>query len=150
MKFRIVSQHSLSMINRTVGMKVIGEYLSNPANIRLLETRIFEASRSNESYVRNLYSCVGYLTQGWVREYNEDIRTKLCGFSLTAYHDYAENERETDKYLTEDIAVEEGALVCPRCKSAKTFSYTKQVRSSDEGTSVFARCYQCAHKWRES
>jgi DNA-directed RNA polymerase subunit M/transcription elongation factor TFIIS len=135
---------------RELGAKVIGEYLSNRNNITILESRIFEASRTSDVYTKNLYSCVGYLTQGWVKEYNEDIKAKLCGFALNAYHNYAEEERETDKYLTEEVSVEEGALVCPKCHSLKTFSYTKQVRSSDEGTSVFARCYNCAHKWRES
>lgn len=135
---------------RDLGLKVIGEYLSNARNISLLESRIFDASSAPETYTRNLYSCVGYLTQGWVKEYNEDIKAKLCGFALNAYHTHAEDERETDRYLTEDVSVAEGALICPKCRSLKTFSYTKQVRSADEGTSVFARCYNCAHKWRES
>jgi DNA-directed RNA polymerase subunit M/transcription elongation factor TFIIS len=144
---------------RELGTKVIGEYLSNKNNITLLESRIFEASCTsntnsttnyNHLYRHNLYSCVGYLTQGWVREYNEDIKAKLCGFALNAYHNYVNEEEETDRYLTEEVGVDEGVLVCPKCHSVKTFSYTKQVRSADEGTSVFARCYHCAHKWRES
>lgn len=137
-------------IDRARGTAVLSAYLSLPANIALLEQRIFVASATPDEYMARVYECAGYLTNDWVREYNEDIRTRLSGFALSVYADHADAERETDKYLVEDVEVDEGVLTCPRCKSAKTFSHTKQVRSCDEGTSVFARCYNCAHRWRES
>lgn len=137
-------------IDRTIGIAVLSQYLSIRSNIELLEQRIFAASATPAQYAANVYACAGYLTNGWVSEYNADIKQALTGFRLNAYFEHASAESETDQYLVEDICVDEGVLSCPRCKSAKTFSYTKQVRSCDEGTSVFARCYNCAHKWRES
>lgn len=138
------------MSYREVGKRVLGMYLSIPRNIDILEARINLNSPSQTVYMKNLYDCVGYLNRGLVSEYHEDIKLALVGFNLRIYSDFANVEQETDTFLEEDIDVTEGALSCPKCNLNKTFSYTKQVRSADEGTSVFARCYNCSHKWRES
>ncbi len=137
-------------MNRELGKKVLEIHLSIERNITILESKIFDTSTTTEEYIKKIYECAGYLSQGWVKEYHEDIKASLTGFELGVFQDYIDFEKETDLFLSADIEVEEGALVCPRCKSAKTFSYTKQVRSADEGTSVFARCYNCENKWRES
>lgn len=137
-------------MNRELGTQVISAYLSIPKNIEILEKRIALCATSPEDYLKRVYECVGYMTHGWVKEYHADIKEKRSGFSLNAFYDFIELETETDNFLAEEIDVEEGALTCPRCSSCKTFSYTKQVRSADEGTSVFARCYNCGNKWRES
>ena len=129
---------------------MLGMYLSIQRNIDILEARINLNSASQSVYMKNLYDCVGYLSRGLVSEYHEDIKLALAGFNLRIYGEYTAAEHETDTFLEEDIDVAEGALSCPKCKMNKTFSYTKQVRSADEGTSVFARCYNCSHKWRES
>lgn len=134
---------------RDLGKKILGAYLTIPRNVEILEARVAMNSAA-ETYLRTIYECVGYLTQGWVQEYHDDIKEGLTGFQLGAYQDHIDMEAETDAFLVTNIEVEEGALTCPRCKSQKTFSYTKQVRAADEGTSVFARCYNCQNKWRES
>lgn len=138
------------MAYREIGKRVLGMYLSIPRNIDILEARINLNSPSQSVYMKNLYDCVGYLSRGLVTEYHEDIKLALAGFNLRVYSDFVAAEHETDTFLEEDVDVTEGALSCPKCKLNKTFSYTKQVRSADEGTSVFARCYNCSHKWRES
>ena len=44
----------------------------------------------------------------------------------------------------------EGSLhTCFKCGSNKIFSIAKQVRSADEGTTVFNKCRDCHNKWRE-
>ena len=137
-------------IDRSLGTKIISQYLTIPDNIVILEKRIFMTSKNKEEYFKRVYECVGYLTHNWVSEYHEDIKNNHSGFSLNVYCVEAARDRETDQFLSEETDVEEGALTCPKCKTNKTFSYTKQVRSADEGTSVFARCYNCSNRWRES
>ena len=38
---------------------------------------------------------------------------------------------------------------CFKCGSNKIFSIAKQVRSADEGTSLFNKCQDCHNKWRD-
>lgn len=137
-------------MNRELARNILSQYLSIEKNIIIIEGRIFLNSKTEKEYMKNLYDCIGYLSCGWVSEYHNDIKESKVGFDLSVYSEYISLEEETDIFLSEDIEVEEGALTCNKCKSNKTFSYTKQVRSSDEGTSVFATCYNCQNKWRES
>ena len=37
---------------------------------------------------------------------------------------------------------------CFKCGSNNVFSAAKQVRSADEGTTVFNKCRDCHNKWR--
>ena len=39
--------------------------------------------------------------------------------------------------------------VCFKCGSKKIFSIAKQVRSADEGTTVFNKGRDCCNKWRD-
>ena len=39
--------------------------------------------------------------------------------------------------------------ICFKCESNNIFSVAKQVRSADEGTSVFHECRDCHNKWRD-
>ena len=38
---------------------------------------------------------------------------------------------------------------CFKCGSNNVFSVAKQVRSANEGTSVFNECHNCRNKWRD-
>ena len=38
---------------------------------------------------------------------------------------------------------------CFKCGSSNVLSILKQVRSADEGTSVFNQCLICHNKWRD-
>ena len=39
--------------------------------------------------------------------------------------------------------------ICFKCGSNNIFSVAKQVRSADEGTSVFHECRDCHNNWRD-
>lgn len=38
-------------------------------------------------------------------------------------------------------------MTCDNCGSAKVRYYTQQLRSADEGTTVFYTCPECGNKW---
>ena len=44
---------------------------------------------------------------------------------------------------------EASLYTCFNCRSSNIFSVAKQVRSADEGTSVFSECCDCHNKWRD-
>jgi DNA-directed RNA polymerase subunit M/transcription elongation factor TFIIS len=57
---------------------------------------------------------------------------------------------ESQFYLENPLECEKGVLKCGKCGSDRTWTATKQVRSADEGTSVFAKCSVCKHTWTHS
>lgn len=41
-------------------------------------------------------------------------------------------------------------FTCAKCKKNKCSFYEKQIRSGDEGMTLFIRCVNCGHKWRQN
>ena len=69
-------------------------------------------------------------------------------------HPVFDSAREKVKYVIKQLEKPqetfEGSLyTCFKCGSNKIFSITKQIRSADQGTSVFNECRDCYNKWRD-
>ncbi len=62
----------------------------------------------------------------------------------------AENQKMRDEYITNPMEVSEGVEPCPKCRSTKSYSYQKQLRSGDEGFSTICTCAnpKCRYRWR--
>jgi DNA-directed RNA polymerase I subunit RPA12 len=61
-----------------------------------------------------------------------------------------EKKIEGKKGWLKETAQTERATVrmsCPNCSSKKLYFTTKQLRSADEGESVFYECSKCGHKF---
>jgi DNA-directed RNA polymerase subunit M/transcription elongation factor TFIIS len=56
--------------------------------------------------------------------------------------------KEQDDFIQNPPEIEEGVLECRRCKSRRTFSFSKQTRRSDEGSTVFVRCFDCQFTYK--
>lgn len=56
---------------------------------------------------------------------------------------------EENEFMVCPYELSEGVLECGQCGSKKIFSFTKQTRSMDEPTTVFALCSECGKKWSE-
>ena len=78
------------------------------------------------------------------------LMTGKLGLRSEYYTDEKTKVDELNDFLNNPFEVCEGVLQCKRCKSFKTISYSKQVRKSDEATSVFASCIECNNTWKES
>jgi DNA-directed RNA polymerase subunit M/transcription elongation factor TFIIS len=76
------------------------------------------------------------------------LKEKQYLFQHHVYDDIRLRVKEQEEFLENPTQVEDGVIQCNRCKSHKTFSYAKQTRGSDEGTTVFVRCSQCHHQFR--
>lgn len=58
---------------------------------------------------------------------------------------------EENRFIENPITdIAEGIIQCSKCKSKRTFSYQKQVRSSDEGFTLFVNCVDCNANWVEN
>ncbi|GAB7343276.1 hypothetical protein MBLNU457_1332t1 [Dothideomycetes sp. NU457] len=53
----------------------------------------------------------------------------------------AEDEERKDATIQE---------TCPKCNAPEVRYYTVQLRSADEGSTVFYTCPNCGHKWNEN
>ena len=76
------------------------------------------------------------------------IRRRQYLFSHDAFEEIRLCIKEQEDFLNNPIQVEDGVIDCKKCGSSKTFSYAKQTRASDEGTTVFVTCAQCRHQFR--
>ena len=72
------------------------------------------------------------------------------GWDSVLFQPFLEAERRDIVNLTKPLEVEEGLYTCPKCKSKKTHSYTRQVRSADEPATTFITCANtdCSYKWK--
>lgn len=52
-------------------------------------------------------------------------------------------------YVQETIANKKGLSRCRRCRSTDVFSTMAQIRSADEGMTIFHNCNQCKYIWKE-
>ena len=67
-------------------------------------------------------------------------------------HPVSDSAREKMKHFIRHLEkshkpLENSLYTCFKCGS-NIFSIAKQVRSADEGTSVFNECRDCHNKWR--
>ena len=60
-----------------------------------------------------------------------------------------QDEIERDNFIMNPVSIVEGIYQCRKCGSGNVLSFNKQIRSSDEGTTVFCTCVKCNTKWRE-
>ncbi len=63
--------------------------------------------------------------------------------------------RDTKKKTKEIEVVEEHESYpimvqeCPKCKHNKSYHWSIQTRSGDEAETLFFKCVECKHQWRE-
>lgn len=56
------------------------------------------------------------------------------------------NLLEQDDFIENPFEIAEGVIQC-NCGSRRVFTFSKQVRSGDEGYTTFAECMACKSKW---
>lgn len=109
-------------------------------------TEMVEKGGGNDpSFQRRMYQRVGDFLQG--KPSPSDLSDPWSHPMYKKYHDQV---AERDEFLMSPMDVEEGLFDCinEKCRSKKTFSFSKSTRSSDESITVFVRCYACGHAWR--
>jgi len=140
-------------------LKLLEPIIFSKKNRQLVEKYVSHYTRTDAEYYDLLYRIVGILLHpygdGTKRERIQNILTmvhedELSVWNQPVYSLYKIREEEQLNFIANPIEVEEGVLECGKCGSNRTISFTKQVRSSDESTSVFAQCVECGNKWRES
>lgn len=82
---------------------------------------------------------------------NENMDLNHVGWNHPIFQTLQEKLDEENRFIENPITdIAEGIIQCSKCKSKKTFSYQKQVRSSDEGFTLFVNCVDCNANWVEN
>ena len=78
----------------------------------------------------------------------DKIKNKKYNWNVDVFKPIKNALEEKENFIVCPFEVAEGALECNKCGSKKTFSYSKQTRSGDESTTVFATCVECRASWK--
>ena len=109
--------------------------LKNIPDPRQLENKLF--LNANKSKMMYIEFCTSYLFSGTNYEEVSEV--------------YTDKEHNISKLFESEkkvISDSRNALSrCGRCKSTNVENIARQVRSADEGMSVFSRCLDCGNKW---
>lgn len=116
-----------------------------------IENIIFEKSNGNFCTYNNivyeiLYKI--YCQESSISDISDELLNNKFLLNEIHFEKYKKLQKEKDDFLDKPIDVDESVVECGKCKSKKTYSYSKQVRSSDEGFSVFSFCFNCQNRWR--
>lgn len=153
------------MSYRTTGKNALNIVLNKITNINMIEKYVFETSQEQTHdteqeleniYLQNIYQVVGDISNGTkLKDILSNIKKGKLGWDHSAFNEIQNRIDEQDGFIENPFQVEEGIFQCKaidkktgkNCGSKRVFSYTRQVRSCDEGTSTFITCVQCGSKW---
>ena len=145
---------------RLKGINSLKTILKVQKNINILEKNIFILSKKQslqkeeeeecleDIYNDNIYNIIGYIIQGEkLNDLLKNIKKGNLTWNNPNFQIYNDRIKEQDDFIENPFEVEEGVLECNKCNSKRVYSYSKQVRSGDEGTTVYAQCVACKTKW---
>jgi len=133
--------------DREIGIKSLETILSIPKNISILEKNIYQQSKNIDEYQELCMHVVTKISEGVrLNTVLQEIKNGATGLNSGAYVDVKNALEEQQNFIENPFEVEEGVLEC-KCGSRKTISFSKQIRSGDEGTTVFAKCVDCGRGW---
>jgi len=137
----------MSYRNKT--KNILKTYLNNENNIDIIEKCIFFYNSSRGEYLRTLYEVIEMISQKIkLKIIINNIKKSNIGINSKDFQNIQEKIKEEESFIIKPFEIEEGVLECGKCGSKKTYSYTKQTRSGDESTTVFAVCCNCNSKWK--
>jgi DNA-directed RNA polymerase subunit M/transcription elongation factor TFIIS len=134
-------------------MQLLAQHLSIE-KLAILQPYILNAYESLDTAQYTLddfcYQIIGYLHHNpSLPDLLTLLYTNKTAFNHPVYNEHRHREDEENLFITTPFQVDEGVMVC-KCGSKRTISFQKQVRSSDEGFSIFCQCVECGNKWREN
>ena len=137
------------MSYRSNTKNVLETYLSNPKNIDIIEKCLFFYNSTREEYFRTLYEVIEMISKKIkLKVIIDNIKKSNIGIFSNDFQNIHDKIKEEESFIIKPFEIEEGVLECGKCGSKKTYSYTKQTRSGDESTTVFAVCYKCNNRWK--
>ena len=139
---------SIDNEHRTIGKAALKSVLSIQKNIDIIEKNIFQKSTSLDQYQDFCMTVVSKIKQGdKLGSILTHIKNNNMGFESDYFKPVRDTLDEQQSFIENPFEVDEGVMEC-KCGSRKTISFSKQIRSGDEGTTVFAKCVDCGATWK--
>ena len=139
---------------RSNGILALSKVLNKKNNINIIEKMVYKTVsvlheiNIEKQYKQHLFQVICDIINGvTLKTIIDNINNKRIGWKHIMYDDIEFLLQEQDGFILKPFEVAEGILNCTKCGSNRTFSHSKQVRSCDEGTSVFATCVVCKNSW---
>lgn len=133
---------------RNKGIKIFSKYI-NTDKSRKIENKIFEKLSENykDEELESMYCSYIYFYSSILKNKCK-IDENLDIWDNEIYNEIKQLQKEKDEFISNPFVVEEGVMKCDKCGSNRTYSFSKQVRSADEGFTTFVTCANCNCKWR--
>lgn len=135
---------------REKGKETIGLYLKNVRNLEAFDKLIYDISGDDvDKYNEILLEVIEHISKKQsLKRIVEILQEEQIGYNSEYFDEIRSLQEEQDNFIIKPFEIEEGVLQCNKCNSKKTFSYSKQTRGGDEGTTVFAVCANCNARWK--
>lgn len=142
---------AISSETRILGKNALSTILNNQNNIKIIEKYTFKLSNKNIlEYKQIIMEIIIRIREGYkLKEIVNLLSNRFTILYDSEDFDNIDNKiSERDDFINNPYTIDDGVLECEKCGSKKTVSTTKQTRSGDEATSVFAMCIKCGNKWK--
>ena len=149
-------KYSSDTEDRKKGIKALATVLKQEKNIKIIEKYIHQSALKHSDeydtmYKKIIYQTIGDIIKGDnVKILLDNIKNGMVGWKHPIFKNVSHRIEEHDEFIINPFEVEEGVTECRKCGSKRVFTYSKQVRSSDEPMTTFAKCVKCKSNWTYS
>jgi DNA-directed RNA polymerase subunit M/transcription elongation factor TFIIS len=135
-------------IDRNQGKTAISTVTSE-LDIDAIEQAVYDKVTNAEDYKIVIYQVVSDILSKKSEEIIlKNIQSEEILWKHDCYGEMSARIKEQNEFIENPFEIEEGIHTC-KCGSKRVYSYNKQCRGGDEGTSVFCECVACHSKWTE-
>lgn len=107
------------------------------------EQAIFESAADEVEYMCAARAHALRATEGLASMTDTKLR-----WDAPIWKPFRDEDLEKEARAREDTVPITTQNVCPRCESNRTVQVEKQVRATDEPSTVFITCVACKNKWK--
>lgn len=153
---------------RILGIKALQTVIKIPKNVNIIEKNLYEISKKEDKvvdasltdlYNDGLYQVIGDISEGVkLGDIIKYVKKGELWWRHSSFREIKFVLEERDEFIVKPFEVEEGIMECKGrvktgkmkgqvCGSLKVYSYAKQMRGCDEGTSVVCTCASCGNNW---